>query len=229
MNSILTSKWTKVACISALPACRSGFWSGGECITSLTANPIEFVTHTTGDWMLRFLVITLAITPLRKILHLASADPLPAHAGTVCVFLCLPALHHLDWARQVLRLAEMWKDVLKRPFITVGFAGFVLLIPLAVTSTAGWIRRLGGKRWQLLHRADLSDRRPGRDSLLLAGEIRRAQAARVRFYCRGFAGLEVGRLDVPPQAASVEGRVGRKETASAKCSQLTAPRKRAVF
>ena len=87
-----------------------------------------------------------------KNIEAAAADPLPAHAWAFCVFLRLPALFHVDRLDKFFNWSEMWKDVQKRRFITVGFAGFMLLVPLAVTSTAGWIRRLGGKRWQLLHR-----------------------------------------------------------------------------
>src|SRR6266571_3004200 len=74
------------------------------------------------------------------------------HRGLDPALSCLHFLTYLG-PDQSFDLAAMWKDVAKRPFITVGFAGFVLLIPLAITSTAGWIRRLGGKRWQQLHRA----------------------------------------------------------------------------
>jgi sulfoxide reductase heme-binding subunit YedZ len=152
LNSILTSKYTKCAvfllCLVPLAIL---LWRAvhGE----LTANPIEFITHTTGDWTLRFLVITLAITPLRKILKLPQLIRFRRMFGLFAFFYV--CLHFGTWIGldKFFDWHEMWKDVLKRRFITVGFTGFVLLIPLAVTSTAGWIRRLGGKRWQLLHRA----------------------------------------------------------------------------
>ncbi len=118
----------------------------------LTANPIEFITHTTGDWTLRFLIITLAVTPLRKILHLPQLIRFRRMFGLLAFFYA--CLHFSTWIGldKFFAWSEMWKDVEKRRFITVGFTGFVLMIPLAITSTAGWIRRLGGKRWQLLHR-----------------------------------------------------------------------------
>ena len=119
----------------------------------LTANPVEFYQHQTGDWTLRFLVFTLSITPLRKILNLPELIRFRRMLGLFAFFyVCLHFLTYLG-PDQSFNVAGMWKDVVKRPFITVGFAAFLLLIPLAVTSTAGWIRRLGGKRWQRLHRA----------------------------------------------------------------------------
>jgi methionine sulfoxide reductase heme-binding subunit len=119
----------------------------------LGANPVEFLQHSTGDWTLRFLVFTLCVTPFRTILKLPELIRFRRMLGLFAFFYaCLHFLTYLG-PDQSFDLAGMWKDVAKRPFITVGFVGFVLLIPLAVTSTAGWIRRLGGKRWQFLHRA----------------------------------------------------------------------------
>jgi len=118
----------------------------------LTANPIEFITHATGDWALRFLLITLAIGPLRKILALPELIRFRRMLGLFAFFYaCLHFSTYLVLDK-FFDLSEIWKDILKRPFITVGFAAFLLLISLAITSTAGWIRRLGGKRWQALHR-----------------------------------------------------------------------------
>jgi sulfoxide reductase heme-binding subunit YedZ len=118
----------------------------------LTADTIKFITHFTGDWILRFLVVTLAITPLRKILHVPQLIRFRRMFGLFAFFYAF--LHFSTWIGldQTFNWTGMWQDVMKRPFITVGFTAFVLLIPLALTSTAGWIRRLGGKRWQMLHR-----------------------------------------------------------------------------
>ena len=119
----------------------------------LTANPVEFLQHFTGDWTLRFLIITLAITPLRKLLNLPELIRFRRMLGLFAFFyVCLHFLTYIG-PDQAFNLAGMWKDVEKRRYITVGFLGFLLLIPLAITSTKGWIRRLGGKRWQTLHRA----------------------------------------------------------------------------
>jgi sulfoxide reductase heme-binding subunit YedZ len=152
VHRLLSSKWTKVVvfivCLVPLGALIHRALHGG-----LGANPVEFVQHATGDWTLRFLIFTLAITPLRKLLHLPELIRFRRMLGLLAFFyVCLHFLTYIG-ADQSFDLAGMWKDVAKRRYITVGFLGFVLLIPLAITSTAGWVRRLGGKRWQMLHRA----------------------------------------------------------------------------
>jgi len=116
-----------------------------------TANPIEFVEHWFGDWTMRFLLLTLAVTPARKLLHLPLLIRYRRMLGLFAFFYV--CLHFLAWLvlDHFFAWHEMWADVLKRRYITVGFAGFVLLVPRAITSTKGWIRRLG-KRWQRLHR-----------------------------------------------------------------------------
>jgi len=118
----------------------------------LGANPVEFITHNTGDWTLYFLCITLAVTPLRRLTGWNWLVRLRRMIGLFAFFYA--SLHFLTflWFDHFFDVAEMLKDVVKRPFITVGFAAFVLLIPLASTSTNAMIKRLGGKRWQLLHR-----------------------------------------------------------------------------
>jgi len=121
-------------------------------IDQLGANPIEFITRNTGDWTLYFLCIVLAVTPLRRLSKWNWLIKLRRMLGLYVFFYA--ALHFTTflWFDHFFDVQEMWKDVVKRPFITVGFAAFVLLIPLAVTSTNGMIKRLGGKRWQWLHR-----------------------------------------------------------------------------
>jgi methionine sulfoxide reductase heme-binding subunit len=151
LRRLLLSKWTKVAlfliCLTPLAYLAWRAYRG-----ELTANPVEFIQHFTGDWTLRFLLITLSITPLRRILHLPDLIRFRRMLGLFAFFyVCLHFLTYIG-PDQSFDLAGMWKDVAKRPFITVGFLGFLLLIPLALTSTKGWIRRLGGKRWQSLHR-----------------------------------------------------------------------------
>ncbi len=161
MNSILTSKWAKVVVflLCLIPfdmllwrAFHNGF-AGFPDNMDFGPNPIEFITHATGDWTIRFLVITLAITPLRKILRQPQLIRFRRMLGLFAFFYA--CLHFSTWIGldKFFAWSEMWKDVLKRRFITVGFAAFVLMVPLALTSTAGMIRRLGGRRWQLLHRA----------------------------------------------------------------------------
>ena len=115
-------------------------------------DPLEAITRGTGDWVLYLLCITLAVTPLRRLTGWNWVVKLRRMSGLFAFFYAF--LHFLAflWFDHFFDLAAMWKDVLKRPFITVGFFAFVLLVPLAVTSTNGMIRRLGGKRWQWLHR-----------------------------------------------------------------------------
>ena len=118
----------------------------------LGANPIEVITHATGDWTMRFLLITLAVTPLRKLLGTPSLIRFRRMFGLYAFFYgCLHFMTWL-WLDKFFDWHEMWADILKRRFITVGMLGLLLLLPLAITSTAGWIRRLGGKNWQRLHR-----------------------------------------------------------------------------
>jgi sulfoxide reductase heme-binding subunit YedZ len=131
------------------PVCEL-IWRGfhGE----LGANPVEFITHTTGNWTLRLLLITLTITPARKLLKQPQLTRFRRLLGLFAFFYA--SLHFTTWfwLDKQLDPTEMLKDVVKRPFITMGFLGLVSMIPLAITSTAGWIRRLGGKNWQRLHR-----------------------------------------------------------------------------
>jgi len=118
---------------------------------ALGANPIEVITHSTGDWTLIFLLVTLSITPLRKLTGQLWLIRFRRMFGLFAFFYVV--LHFLTyiWLDKFFDVHEMLIDIAKRKFITVGFTGFVLLIPLAITSTSGWIRRLGGKRWQRLH------------------------------------------------------------------------------
>ena len=118
---------------------------------ALGANPIEVITHSTGDWTLIFLLVTLAITPIRKLSGQLWLIRFRRMFGLFAFFYVV--LHFLTyiWLDKFFDLHEMLTDIAKRKFITVGLAGFVLLIPLAITSTTGWIRCLGGKRWQRLH------------------------------------------------------------------------------
>lgn len=151
MHKLLANKWTKVP-VFLLCLLPFGLLVRRGLQGDLTPNPVEFLQHYTGDWTLRFLVFTLAITPLRKMLRLPELIRFRRMLGLFAFFyLCLHFLTYLG-PDQSFNLAGMWKDVAKRRYITVGFLGFLVMIPLAITSTAGWIRRLGGKRWQALHR-----------------------------------------------------------------------------
>jgi sulfoxide reductase heme-binding subunit YedZ len=118
----------------------------------LGANPVEMITNTTGIWTLRLLVITLAITPLRWLTKLNTVILFRRMLGLFAFF--YGSLHFMTYfiLDRSLIFDDLWEDVMKRPYITMGFSAFVLMIPLALTSTKGWIRRLGGYRWNLLHR-----------------------------------------------------------------------------
>ena len=134
----------------------------------LTADPLVEITNDTGIWTLRFVVITLAITPVRRLTGWNPVIRFRRMLGLFAFFYA--ALHFLTyivgdrfasldfpdgfvaWSTFVNLMASIWEDVAKRPYITVGFIAFVSMIPLALTSTAGWIRRLGGRNWQRLHR-----------------------------------------------------------------------------
>lgn len=118
----------------------------------LSANPISFVTNWLGDWTLRFLLVSLAMTPLRILLGLSWPLALRRMLGLFALFYATLHLsvwfaldHFFDWS-------QMGADIVKRPYITVGMTALVLMLPLAATSTAGAIRKLGGRNWQRLHR-----------------------------------------------------------------------------
>jgi methionine sulfoxide reductase heme-binding subunit len=117
----------------------------------LGVNPIEFITHSTGFWTLTFLCITLAITPLRRLTGWLQLIRLRRMLGLFAFFYACAHLLTYVWFDQWFSLEEILKDIWKRPFITVGFAAFLLLVPLAITSTNRMMRRLG-RRWSQLHR-----------------------------------------------------------------------------
>jgi sulfoxide reductase heme-binding subunit YedZ len=135
---------------------------------NLTADPLVEITNETGIWTLRFVVMTLAITPIRRIAgwhalirYRRMLGLFAFFYGTLhfLIYLVADRFASLDfpdgfvaWSTAVNLMASIWEDVAKRPFITVGFIAFTSMIPLALTSTTAWIRRLGGRNWQRLHR-----------------------------------------------------------------------------
>ena len=139
------------------------FWIFGLCLLPLLrlvvlgesgglgANPIEFITRSIGTWTLVGLLLTLSVTPLRRLSGRADLIRYRRMLGLFTFFYA--GLHFVTyvWLDQFFDPAAIARDIIKRPFITVGFAAFVLLIPLALTSTHAMMRRLG-RRWQLLHR-----------------------------------------------------------------------------
>lgn len=118
----------------------------------LGANPIEVITHSTGDWTLTFLLVTLSISPLRKLTRQYWLIGLRRMFGLYAFFYGTLHLSTYVWLDKFFDVHEMLADIAKRRFITAGMTAFTLLIPLALTSTKGWIRRMGGKHWQVLHR-----------------------------------------------------------------------------
>jgi sulfoxide reductase heme-binding subunit YedZ len=134
----------------------------------LGANPLTEITHETGDWTLRFIVIALAVSPVRRLSGWNGLIRFRRMIGLYAFF--YGSVHFLiyviadrfaglefqdgilAWSTARDLLASIWDDIYKRPYITVGFIGLCAMVPLAVTSTAGWIRRLGGRNWQRLHR-----------------------------------------------------------------------------
>jgi sulfoxide reductase heme-binding subunit YedZ len=146
-RQLLWAKWI-VFGLSLLPLLRLialGFQD------RLTANPIEFITRATGDWTLYFLCLTLAVTPLRRLTGLNALMRFRRMLGLFTFFYA--SLHFLTfiWFDHFFDFAEMVSDILKRPFIAMGFSAFALLVPLALTSNDFMLRKLG-RRWSVLHR-----------------------------------------------------------------------------
>ena len=115
-------------------------------------NPVEYLTHGTGDLAIRILLLTLAMTPLRMLTKSAKPIRFRRMLGLFAFFYAVLHFTVYLWLDKVFDLKEIWADIYKRPFITIGFTALVLMLPLAATSTKGMIRKLGGKRWQFLHR-----------------------------------------------------------------------------
>ena len=145
-------KWLKAALfgLCLTPSARLA-WLGAH--HGLGANPIEYITRSTGWWTLSFLLITLSVTPLRRLTGWNWLLRLRRMLGLFAFFYVSLHFTTYIWLDQFFDWQGVLKDIAKRPFITVGFTAFVLLIPLAATSTNAMVRRLGAKRWQRLHRA----------------------------------------------------------------------------
>ena len=121
-------------------------------VSGQLVEPLEFITRGTGDWVLYFLCMTLAVTPLRRLTKMNWLVKLRRMIGLFAFFYAFLHFMTFFWFDHFFDVEGMFRDVAKRPFILVGFIAFVLLIPLAVTSTNAMIKRLGGKRWVWLHR-----------------------------------------------------------------------------
>src|SRR6185503_16437354 len=160
MNRFLSSGWTKAALflLSLVPVAVLAWlayqaYRSGDPTEYVTANPIEYITHYTGDWTIRFLCFTLSITPLRMLLNRPQITRFRRMLGLFAFFygcLHLAAWVFLDPRQNT--VAAIWEDIMKRRYITLGMLAFLAMLPLAITSTAGWVRRLSFKRWKQLHR-----------------------------------------------------------------------------
>ena len=151
MKALLFNPWTKRA-LFALCLIPAVMLLVRGLQGDLSANPVEFIEHRTGEWALRFLLITLTVTPLRMIFSQPLLVRFRRMLGLFSFFyVCVHLLMYLTFD-QSFNLTAVVHDVIKRPYITVGMAGFLMLVPLAITSTAAMVRRLGPKRWQRLHR-----------------------------------------------------------------------------
>ena len=150
-RALFLSPWAKpvVVLLLALPAVWLVYAAFNEL---LGANPAEALTRSTGDWTLRALCVVLAITPLRVLTATPALQRFRRTLGVgTFVYACLHMLCYA-WFDQGLNLNDIWLDILKRPFIWLGFSGLVCMLPLAATSFNAAIRYMGVKRWQLLHR-----------------------------------------------------------------------------
>lgn len=170
ISKSLSNRWTKTAlflvclvpflrllppilvALMDLPDSIANAVSRNPFFVNLGPNPIELITHFTGDWTLRLLLITLAVTPLRNLLNQPKLTRFRRMLGLFAFFYGMCHLFTWAWLDKAFDPSEMWKDILKRWYITVGMAALLGMVPLAITSTAGWVRRMGYKNWQKLHR-----------------------------------------------------------------------------
>lgn len=168
MTTSQAVRWVGKPVVFAAGLLPAGWLVWAALTGHLSVNPLSDLTNETGVWTLRFLCITLAITPVRKLTGWNPIIRFRRMTGLFAFF--YGSLHFLTyviadrfagldfpdgfvaWSTVRNLAASVAGDVYERPFITVGFTAFVLMVPLALTSTTGWIRRLGGKRWQSLHR-----------------------------------------------------------------------------
>ena len=151
LNRWLASAWAKPVwfCVSLIPFVWLVFAAATD---QLGANPAEALVRATGDWALRALCVVLAVTPLRQLAGVVALARFRRMAGLFMYFYALMHLLAYSWFDMGFDLADIVKDIIKRPFILVGFSALVLLTPLALTSFNRAIKALGAKRWQQLHR-----------------------------------------------------------------------------
>ena len=125
---------------------------GGAALDLLGVNPVELIRRSTGTWTLVFVLVTLSVTPLRRLTGWHWLARLRRMFGLYAFFYAVLHLTSYVWLEQFFDVAAIVKDIIKRPFITIGFAAFAMMVPLAVTSTDKMVRRIGAKNWIALHR-----------------------------------------------------------------------------
>jgi sulfoxide reductase heme-binding subunit YedZ len=148
--------WLAVFLAAAAPGIwlAYNFWLAWNFRSSaLGKDPVEGLEHATGEWAIRFLALTLAITPVRQLTGWNAIAPYRRMLGLFAFWYATAHLAVFAGLDLELQLGEVAGEIVKRPYITIGFAAWLLLVPLAITSTKGWIRRLGGRRWNRLHKA----------------------------------------------------------------------------
>lgn len=147
----LATRWARAAVVALLAAPAALLaWNGFR--DNLGANPIESITRGTGIWTLRMLLISLAVTPLRRFFGLSELAPYRRIAGLAAFSYAAVHLITYVWLDQFFDWQAMLRDVGKRRFIAAGAVSLAIMVPLAITSTKGWMRRMGGRRWKYLHR-----------------------------------------------------------------------------
>lgn len=124
----------------------------GAVLTDLGANPVEMVNRYLGDWALRFLLVALAVSPFMSLTGWTSIARFRRMMGLFAYFYVSLHLINYLYVDQFFNWSDIWADIVKRNYITIGMTAFLLLTPLALTSTNGMIKRLGGKRWKKLHK-----------------------------------------------------------------------------
>jgi sulfoxide reductase heme-binding subunit YedZ len=177
---------------------------------NLSANPLEDIRDRTGIWTLRFLLITLAVTPVRRLTGLSSLIRFRRMLGLFAFFYGFVHLATYVWLDQYFDFKAILKDMfLQRPFIITGFISFFVLVPLAVTSTRKWIGRLGGSRWQMLHRLIYFSTGIGILHYYLRGKVEIGRAAAyaavlaVLLAIRGWHALQQRRSQSTPELKAV--------------------------
>jgi methionine sulfoxide reductase heme-binding subunit len=161
-------RWVAKPIVFAAALVPAAFMIWAALHGQLGADPLKEITHETGDWTINFVVITIAVTPLRRLSGWNALIRFRRMAGLFAflygslhflIYVIADRFAGLEFRNGIWALstagelaASIWDDIYKRPYITVGFTGFVAMIPLAITSTTGWIRRMGGRNWNRLHR-----------------------------------------------------------------------------